>query len=363
MFCFGSARAATARLGVVAALSLCAVRWMFASRTVELPVDQLLVPGWLADEASCSECHSQAEEFWLTGHANTLVPARREDSVELLSTLVNAMAAGEEGTAISVRDGEPFATFSSAVGDGELPLDWCLGSGRHARTWVSTFADSQGATDLLEFRWSWYASIAGFDITPGQPDEHFGTYLGPCGVFYDHPKARRCFACHSTYLPIDDGRLRFEELRPGVTCQRCHGPRAEHVASEGEIRDDFWQTATAQEAVNRCAQCHRRADEVEIDEIRADNTFLARFQPIGLVQSACFKSSGTLTCTTCHDPHRPLEVQDSLGDWQCLQCHDPGQTEHVRCADSQKADCLMCHMPKVQGADPLPFTDHWIRVR
>lgn len=375
MLSFGPARVATALVSVVAALSFCAFRWMAASSAPELPVDQLLVPGRLADESACIECHSQAEEFWLTGHANTLAPARSDDSVQLLSTLAKTMAPGTEGTAIAVRDGEPFATFSSDAGDGELPLDWCFGSGHHARTWISTLADSQGATDLLEFRWTWYASIDGFDITPGQPDQHFGTYLGPCGVFYDHPKARRCFACHSTHLPIDDGRLRFEELRPNVTCQRCHGPRADHVASEGEIRDDFWQTATAEEAVNRCAQCHRRADEVEVEEIRADNTFLARFQPIGLVQSACFKSSGTLTCTTCHDPHRPLEVQDSLGDWQCLQCHDPDQSddsargqgsalaEHVLCAAGEKADCLTCHMPKVQGDDPLPFTDHWIRVR
>jgi len=352
-----------ALMSVALAVVVVGIRWLFATYAVPLAADQLRASNGRADESRCIECHSEAGTFRDTGHANTLSTARTGESVELLRTLNGAVAPQDEGTGISIRRGKPFVTFDSPSGAGKLPLDWCFGSGRHARTWVATMADSQGATDLLEFRWSWYASIDGFDITPGQPDQHFGTYLGPCGVFYDHPKARRCFACHSTYLPIDDGRLRFEEIHPGVTCQRCHGPRADHVASEGEIGDDFWQTATAEEAVNRCAQCHRRADEVEVDEIRADNALLARFQPVGLVQSACFKASGTLTCTTCHDPHRPLEMQDSLGKWQCVQCHDPSEPAHTLCAAGQQADCLRCHMPRVQGDDPLRFTDHWIRVR
>ncbi len=349
--------------GAALVLSVAASGWRRAVPPVGEAVDQLSVSSGLADEAVCARCHDEAVEFALTGHANTLVRADAESSLRLLAGLNASAEAQAEGTGIRISDGHPVVTFDSAAGPGQLPLDWCFGSGHHARTWVTTLADSHGATDLLEFRWSWYASIDGFDITPGQPDEHFGTYLGPCGVFYDQPKSRRCFACHSTYLPIDDGRLRFEDHLPGVTCQRCHGPRADHVASDGAIGDDFWRTATAEEAVNRCAQCHRRADEVEIDEIRADNPFLARFQPIGLVQSACFKSSDKLTCTTCHDPHRPLEVQDSLGKWQCVQCHDPAQPKHTLCADGHQDNCLTCHMPRVQGDDPLPFTDHWIRVR
>lgn len=339
------------------------VRWRTATLPTELPVDLLQVSGELADEGSCIECHVEANDFHRTGHANTLSRAEADESLAFLQTLATSAAARDEGTAVELRDGQISATYSSAAGSGELPLDWCFGSGRHARTWVATLGDSQGATDLLEFRWTWYRHIDGFDITPGQPDQHFGTHLGPCGVFYDHPKARRCFACHSSHLPIDDGRLRFEGHVPGVTCQRCHGPRSEHVATDGEVQDDFWQTASAEEAVNRCAQCHRRADEVEVDEIRADNAGLARFQPIGLIQSKCFTVSGTLTCTTCHDPHRPLEAQDSRGIWQCVQCHDHSQPEHTVCAAGEMDNCLKCHMPKVEANDPLLFTDHWIRVR
>lgn len=348
---------------VALAVTLSVMRWFTAGSAGGEPVDRVHVADGLIDETSCVACHVQAEEFSRTGHANTLVPAAAEISVATLKQLAQSAAAQTEGTGIDLRGDVPRVQFESSAGAGELTLDWCFGSGRHARTWVATMADSQGATDLLEFRWSWYASLQGFDVTPGQPDRHFGTYLGPCGVFYDHPKARRCFACHTTYLPIDDGRLGLSEVWPGVTCQRCHGPRRAHVESDGQVQNDFWKTATPDEAVNRCAQCHRRADEVEVDEIRPDNAGLARFQPIGLVQSKCFTESGTLTCTTCHDPHRPLDVQDSLGIWQCVQCHGPGDPTHTLCAAGHRDDCLTCHMPKVQAEDPLLFTDHWIRVR
>ena len=87
--------------------------------------------------------------------------------------------------------------------------------------------DSQGSTDLLEFRWSWYTEIDGFDITPGQPEKHFPTLLGPFGVLYDQAKARRCFACHSSYLGVEDGRLHLEDIEMGVTqarkTQNSHG--------------------------------------------------------------------------------------------------------------------------------------------
>lgn len=350
-------------MAIALLLSATALSWSGARSDPEVPVDLLQVASGRADEKSCIDCHEQAERFHETGHANALIRSSSPASMDLLAEFSDCDPAEKEGTSVSVNSERPVARNSSGGTDREVTLDWCFGSGRHARTWITTLGDSQGATDLMEFRWTWYREIEGFDVTPGQPDEHFDTHLGPFGVLYDHPKARRCFACHTSYLPIEDGRLRLEDVETGVNCQRCHGPRAEHVASAGEVHDDFWKTATPAEAVDRCAQCHRRPEEVEVDEIQADNIELARFQPIGLVQSPCFTKSGTMTCTTCHDPHLPLEAQDSLGDWQCLQCHSPSSPDHTQCGSGQIENCLQCHMPKVRGKDPIHFTDHWIRVR
>jgi hypothetical protein len=349
----------------VLVITLTLFRWssvsFFVSSSVDAsPIDLLQVVNGRADEKTCINCHEQAEQFHATGHANALRRSTSTESLELLADFERCDPAGAEGTFLNAEAALPVAENSLG---GHVSLDWCFGSGRHARTWVATLGDSQGATDLLEFRWTWYRDIDGFARTPGQPDKHFSTHLGPFGVLYDHSKARRCFGCHSSYLAIDDGRLRLEDVETGVNCQRCHGLRGEHVASDGEIHDDFWQTASPVEAVNRCAECHRRPEETGADEIRPD---LARFQPVGLIQSKCFTVSQKLTCTTCHDPHRPLEAQDSLGDWQCLQCHsgsDTSGTKHTVCGSGESQNCLQCHMPKVRSQDPIRFTDHWIRVR
>jgi len=347
-------------LCIAIVITLTLFRWGSVSFYVSplVDIDSLSVTEGRADEQSCINCHVQAEEFSATGHANALTRAGSPEVLELLSRLGDSQQALDEGILV-----DPQAGVSLVDGSSSISLDWCFGSGRHARTWVSTMGDSQGATDLLEFRWTWYSESDAFDVTPGQPEEHFSTHLGPFGVLYDHSKARRCFACHSSYLAIDDGRLRLEDIETGVNCQRCHGQRAAHVASDGEIRDNFWQTASPIDAVNRCAQCHRRPEEVDADELRADDPDLARFQPVGLIRSKCFTVSQKMTCTTCHDPHRPLEAQDSLGDWQCIQCHDPAESSDTLCKAGQPENCLQCHMPKVQSTDPLRFTDHWIRVR
>jgi hypothetical protein len=161
---------------------------------------------------------------------------------------------------------------------------------------------------------------------------------------------------------MHQGRIDGSGIRAGVTCQRCHGPRAAHVASEGAVSGLSWRDVGQQEAINRCAQCHRRAEEQGSESITPENVDIVRFQPVGLVQSACYRRSAGMTCTTCHDPHRPMEDQDSLGIWQCVQCHDPEHDDQTMCGAGRTDACLDCHMPRRRMDAPLQFTDHWIRV-
>lgn len=346
-------------VGVVAAVLFC--WWRAQGPSTDAPHDPVhRNDGWV-DESRCSECHTEPELFAETGHARTLTPARSDASLALLKSLAGIEHA--EGIRIAADAGGVCAIHESDGRTQELHLDWCFGSGEHARTWVGTLTDSWGATDLVEFRWTWYDSIDGFAVTPGQPEQGVGGYFDALGVLHDHPKTRRCFACHASYLPVDDGRLDESELKPGVTCQRCHGPRKRHVETAGAIKDSFWREASQMESVNRCAECHRRADEQRPGDIRPDNADIVRFQPVGLVQSACFQASPEMTCMTCHDPHRPLEAQDSLGIWQCVQCHDSAHEGQTMCGAGHLDDCLRCHMPKVPLSAPLQFTDHWIRIR
>jgi len=329
-----------------------------------IPSDAVESGNGFADESRCLECHEQAEDFARTGHARTLIRATHPDSLSALR-----MQSGHSELTPDLRlDIQPDGVLAShapqgqSAQDSRLLLQWCFGSGDHARTWVGTLTDSRGTTDLVEFRQTHYHAVDGFDVTPGQPESPEGYFQG-LGVLYDRPKARRCFACHSTRVSFPHGRLDEASIRPGVTCQRCHGPRQAHVESEGQFNDSFWKTATQLQSVNRCGQCHRRADEQKPEAISPDNPDIVRFQPVGLIQSACFQGSPSMTCLTCHDPHKPLSAQDSLGIRQCTQCHDGTASTRVLCAAGHSQDCLRCHMPKVRQRKPIDFTDHWIRIR
>ncbi|MFP6765299.1 MAG: hypothetical protein VB858_16845 [Planctomycetaceae bacterium] len=331
------------------------------------PSDAVEAMGGFADESRCIECHAELTEFFSeTGHARTLIPATHPDSLGALQ-MESGSSEPVPGLQLEVLPDGVLARHivgdqTPDRSDSQLLLQWCFGSGDHARTWAGTLTDSRGTTDLVEFRQTHYHAIDGFDITPGQPVSPEG-YFQELGMLYDRPKARRCFACHSTRVMFPDGRLDESSLQPGVTCQRCQGRRQAHVESAGQITDSFWKTATQLESVNRCGQCHRRADEQKPDEISPDNPDIVRFQPVGLIQSACFTRSPEMTCMTCHDPHKPLSAQNSLGIWQCTQCHDGTPDGPVQCAAGHRQDCLRCHMPRVRQRKPIDFTDHWIRIR
>ena len=316
--------------------------------------------GW-ADESRCADCHEQAESFHETGHANSLSKASSPDSVDLLRLLRESNIGAKESAHVDLEDGVRIHTSIDDV-QYSTEANWCVGSGTHARTWVSTQPGTMGDTDLLEIRWTWFRSLDSFDVTPGQPDGQSPGAVGCMGLLFDGPRAWRCFACHSTRVPTTHGGIDEANIVPGINCQRCHGPRQKHVETEGDYHDPAWIDLTREEKFNRCAECHRHPSEQAPEDIRPDNPDIVRFQPVGLSQSACFKSS-QMTCTTCHDPHTPMHSQDLAGTWQCIQCHDPKHSDHTLCSAGMTDNCLSCHMPKVKTGIPVAFTDHWIRVR
>lgn len=317
--------------------------------------------GWV-DEARCAECHEQAETFWETGHANTLRRATDPVSRELLKQMQTFLTQEIPGANLTMEADAQVATYEQDGNLSRVELDWCFGSGEHARTWVGTLTDSNGSLDLLEYRWSWFHDIEGFALTPGQQKEPLAGYFHGLGLLFDAPKAKNCFSCHASAISETAGMIDLQTMHPGVTCQRCHGPRAEHVASKGEVTDDFWRTVSQMESINRCAECHRRAEEQDPEDVNRQNPQIVRFQPVGLVQAPCFKGS-EMTCLTCHDPHQTLSAQDSMGVWQCFQCHDGTQAHQAFCSAGHRDDCMQCHMPKVAMDSPVKFTDHWIRIR
>ncbi|QDU40960.1 hypothetical protein Mal4_53230 [Maioricimonas rarisocia] len=325
-------------------------------------------------EERCAECHSDiTDTFPETPHARTLHHVSEAGIAERFAG--RSFTHPQTGARFDYTLEDDRLTVSTPAYARELAIEWIFGSGTHAQTPLITWTDEEGRTQSIEHCVSWYPTgeLAATLGTEALPDatgvQALGHHRGPA-------QTMNCFGCHSRYVPNTDGRILFDHLQAGIGCARCHWDVEQHVAEMDageEASIERFAALAPREAVDRCGECHRRAQDMG-GPIEPDDESIARFAPVGLVQSPCFQQqdevrlpSGEpvrLDCTTCHDPHRP-----SSNDWQtyvrsCLQCHGAGHDNTSVCSSPRtEQNCLPCHMPKVPANEHLEFTDHWIRVR
>jgi hypothetical protein len=175
-----------------------------------------------------------------------------------------------------------------------------------------------------------------------------------------------CIACHSTTGQVS-GRV-VDDLRAGVGCESCHGPGHKHVTAmesgQGSMDIAFGRgKAAAEEELHLCGRCHRSTEALSTLP-DPDDPKLARFQPVGLRQSPCFRrSDGALKCSTCHDPHRLVTHEPHVFNTICAKCHDGSSSEHPLCSIQKSSGCVECHMPAIEVHPGISFHDHWIRKR
>ena len=243
-----------------------------------------------------------------------------------------------------------------------VPVDAVFGSGLRGLTPVS-FAP--GAR-LRELRLSFSHARDGWIPTPGGEDDE-----DPLGNLDTTEESANCIGCHATAVAWD-GDERFDPHRAvlGVSCERCHGSGVAHVEAQsggGDPGPIFHPgRLSPAEQVAFCGQCHRQPTDFEPREILARDPLLARHAGASLMMSACFRESPperTITCTDCHDPHRPEPAGPERTRAVCSRCHEDAPSLHRQTPVAAEADCAGCHLP-VQGEafHGTPFTDHWIRL-
>ena len=319
--------------------------------------------------SSCRECHpGESAHFSRSGHARILRPAAGTPLARKLNGRV--VADPEEPSvywAYALLGDEFGVTRSSSAGEVErFVIDYAFGSDHHATTFVSLAGSNR--LPALEHRLTHYSSDDVFDVTPGQSAGKPYPGTTPRGRVLPDWEARACFRCHTTRISAARGDvLKTDEMIPNVSCERCHGPGSAHVASAragaAELSMPFgpgrW---TSETQMALCGKCHRHPSEALPGRLRPELPALARFQPIGIMQSKCYQSSaGGLSCVNCHDPHARASSDRASYEAACLHCHEA--EPRIPCPVSPVSGCLACHMPRVDTGQRVYFTDHWIRVR
>lgn len=315
----------------------------------------------------CRECHpGESALFSRSGHARTLRPAA---SLPLAHRLDGRALVDPETPGVTwrfhLRDGEFGVERRKAGAVEQFVIDYAFGSDHHATTFVTL--NDPSAPLALEHRLTHFAAEDSLGITPGHTAAEPSPGLTPHGRELSPEDTRKCFRCHSTRPAIPDEGWDVRDLIPNVSCERCHGPARRHVVDARAGRTDLpmpfgLESWTAETQLALCGQCHRHPSRATPGAIRPDNTALARFQPVGIAQSKCYKrSAGALSCVNCHDPHGRASSDVAGYEAACLRCHE--RPRNSGCPVSPRTGCIGCHMPKVDSGQRVLFTDHWIRVR
>jgi hypothetical protein len=251
-------------------------------------------------------------------------------------------------------------------------IQYALGSNHQGRSFVAR--DGQG--QARELRISQYPASPEWDRTSEHPREPPGPD-GYLGRPISDDSVRRCVHCHSTnFRAVQAPAGRPEASDHGIGCERCHGPGGHHLqAVELQLPDLAIarpKLASAAQVVDLCGQCHKAPESAS----PAHASYI-RFQAPTFIQSQCYTKSGTMSCITCHNPHRDASRDPAHYEAICLQCHPtPGSSVKLSregqaqrktwapCPTGSKWDCLKCHMTRIREAVPrTAFTDHHIRIR
>ncbi|MBO0697785.1 MAG: tetratricopeptide repeat protein, partial [Zavarzinella sp.] len=325
-------------------------------------------PGYLGPRA-CSECHAaRVDEFLKTAHARAC--RRAQDG---------PMPPGFEPGRGTYVTADPDLRFEMTREAGEFFETALLRTPAGERRTKSRIDLVYGANKADEVFFSWRGDHRLYELMTVwvHPWDGWGnTSYNQFGAGeYAREATTRCLECHNTWfahVPGTANQYRPDSFVLGVTCERCHGPGNEHVEfHRAHPRDEAAHAIvhpghlSRERLIEVCTQCHgnstkprgptlsyrpgeplekyyrtARTPHPEDDHVANQVKYLR--------QSKCFQKSETMTCVTCHDPHRPHDRADvHAAQRSCLQCHKPEAcTDRPNLPTAVRDNCTACHMPQ-----------------
>lgn len=256
---------------------------------------------------------------------------------------------------------------------GKRDLLYYIGQGRRGRTYLFSVDGF-----VFESPVNWYSNRHMWDMAPA--------YQNAKEIPMNLPALTSCLDCHVSGIqpPMAGTENRYHMPvfgYSGVTCERCHGPGAAHVAG-GAMVNPAKLAPERRDAV--CMQCHlegnaaieragkhlyeyRPGDDLSdyiryyiLTDGKAGLRAASQFE--ALAQSVCKKKSGgAMSCNSCHDSHRSIPAAEKVSFYRakCLACHTAafGEKHHP-----EQQDCTSCHMPASASTDVAhtEVTDHRI---
>jgi hypothetical protein len=356
-------------------------------------------------DASCVACHRQTSQSYQ--HTPHHLTSRLPTSSSILGsfqkgrnslTIVNGAQSAEPELQF-LMEARPDGFFETAqTGWGSKVfkrterIDLVTGSGSRGQTYLFWRGNR-----LFELPVSFWKDGRQWINSPGYIDgtADFSRTVNPA-----------CLECHATYiraLSTDPNTNQYDRasLVPGISCESCHGPGANHVRIETEKRtrsadrsiDGILNPAkfSRDRQVDLCAECHNGIQRVglkptfsyipgrplseyfkALPSSSSEHPDVHGNQVALLQRSKCYRSSEKMSCSTCHDVHTTEQTIESYSQ-KCLGCHSWQNCGIAKKMGHQIVNqCIGCHMPVEETNVIVSQTagqvvhakmrNHWIKV-
>ncbi len=340
---------------------------------------------------SCRECHEKFYQLWSTSfHGLAMQPYTAALAREKLTPQKDDVVIGKLKYRADLTKG--VVTESGPKGTKQCKIEHVLG-GKNVYYFLTPFTKGRLQTlpvayDVNKKEW--------FD-TAASGMHHFpGGERGQTVNWKEAPYTfnTACYSCHvsqlsTNYDPKTD-TYHTVWAEPGINCETCHGPSAEHnkiakATPEGqplpELRLIRTKTMTKDQRNDLCSSCHAKGISLT-PEYRPKERFFDHFDLVTLedadfypdgrdlgenytltswLMSPCYKS-GKIDCIQCHTSsgRYRFKAEDKANE-ACMPCHetkvkDPTTHTHHK-ADGPGNKCISCHMPMTSFAR-MNRTDH-----
>jgi hypothetical protein len=334
----------------------------------------------LAGSLSCRTCHEGFFERWSTSwHGQSLRPFTESLAERLSAFEVNEVRVGKRVYRVELGAGTGNVLEEGVEGIERHRIEQVLG-GKNVYFFLTELARGRQQVLPLAFdarREEWYhppsealRHIEGVEET--LIDWRSGAYTFNAS----------CYGCHvsqGAHGFDEKGEIRSSWAEPGINCETCHGPAAEHVrvfeAAGREAPEDTRLISTrgfdAEQMNSLCAPCHAKQRPLT-GGFRPGDRFFDHFELAALEdldfyadgrdrgenytytawrQNPCAQRGG-LDCMHCHTSSGRDKFPGARANEACLPCHQErveNVTAHTRHGvESGGSRCVACHMPRTE---------------
>ncbi len=331
-----------------------------------------------AGSSSCRECHERFYQLWSTSmHGLAMQPYSPEFARAKLAPRQNLITIDKIKYRADIHAGVVIET--GPKGKKQYPIAHVLG-GKNVYYFLTPLDKGRLQTLPVAYdvnRKEW------FD-TAGSGMRHFpGGERGQAINWKESPYTfnTACYSCHvsqlSTNYDPETDTYHTAWAEPGINCETCHGPSAEHnkiakVTPRDQPLTDLriirTKTMTRQQRSDLCASCHAKASPLTL-EYKPEERFFDHFDLVTLedpdyypdgrdlgenytytswLMSPCVKS-GKIDCIHCHTSSGRYRFKKEKFNDACMPCHAgkvdrPAEHTHHP-AESEASKCISCHMP------------------